>query len=102
MVDLQQPPWLLIGGAPHHDPIDAREMVGCLSDIRDAAIKHDRQFGMRKLETINAIVIEGRNLPVLVETAPQAAFVCTMSAPGPLFERAGQRLTPPPVLLIDA
>src|SRR5260370_41113241 len=65
MVDLQQPPWLLIGGAPHHDPIDAREMVGRLGKICDAAIEHDRQLGMRKLETKDAIVIGGGDRPGL-------------------------------------
>ena len=89
-IDGQQPPRLLIGGAPHHHAVDAGEMRERLVEIRDAAVEHDLESGMGGLEPIDAGVIERRDVAVLARREPssQALRACTMSAATPAASTA--------------
>src|SRR5215470_5745471 len=69
-IDGQKTPRLLIGGAPHHDTVDAHKMRRGLIEVDDAAVEHDGQIGMRGLEPIDAVVVERRDVAVLARGKP--------------------------------
>jgi len=64
-INLEQPPGLLVGGPPHHHPVEQGKVRGRLDKIGNPAIEHDGQARMRGFEPVDARVIERRNFPVL-------------------------------------
>jgi hypothetical protein len=70
LVNSQQPPRLLIGGASHHHAIDMLEMIRRLLDAGDAAVEQDGKPRMRSLEPVDATIVERRNLAVLTRDSP--------------------------------
>ena len=65
-IDREQPPRLLIGGAPQHDTVDMGEMLLRLRDAADAAIDDDGDIRQRCLQPIDAVVVERRDIAVLL------------------------------------
>src|SRR5262245_14353674 len=57
-IDSQQPPRFLIGGTPHHHPVEMFEMLGRSFDAQDTAVEHDGKPGMRSLEPVDARIVE--------------------------------------------
>ncbi len=72
----KQPPRLLIGGTAHHDAVDMIEMIARRLDRADPAIDRNMQIGMRRLQPVDAIVIERRNIAVLARRQTLAARPC--------------------------
>src|SRR5271166_1289944 len=94
-VNVQQPPGLLVGCSAHHYAVDAIEMRGCLIEIGDAAIEYDSEPGMRGLESIDAVVIEWRDVAVGTRRKPGEpglAGVHYKREDTGLLDRAGERL----------
>ena len=76
-IDRQQPPRLLIGGAAHHHAVDMREMRLRLLDAGDAAIDaRSADRGCARLEPVDAIVIERRDVAVLARRQALRARPC--------------------------
>src|SRR5262245_48918389 len=65
-VDIGEDPWRMIGGAPQHHAIDMSEMDLRLDQRGDAAIDHDLKPGICTLEAIDALMVERRDLTVLL------------------------------------
>ena len=65
-IDRQQPPRLLIGGAPQHDAIDMSEMRLRLVEAGDAAIDDDGHIGHRGLQPIDPVVVERRDVAIFL------------------------------------
>ena len=105
-IDLQETPRLLIGGAPHHDAIEVREMGPGLIEIDHAAIDHDGKTAMRRLEAVDAGVVERRDIPVLARREAGQPRLARMHDERPhpgLLHRIGQRFERLlRVLLVDA
>src|SRR6478736_2151505 len=49
-IDVEQTPRLLIGGATHHDAVEALKMTRGLIEIDNAAVEHDGETAVRRLE----------------------------------------------------
>ena len=62
----EQPPRLLVGGAPEHHAVDMAEMLPRLLDAADAAIDNDGHIRQRRLQPIDAAVVERRDVAVLL------------------------------------
>ena len=105
-IDGDEPPGLLIGGAAHHDAVDIFEVRKPLFDAGNAAVENDGQARMRRLEPIDARVIERRNFAVLLRRQPFEPGLAGMHderVGARRFDRAGknfQRLFR--ILLVDA
>src|SRR6516225_5381553 len=63
-IDGQQTPRVLVGGASHHHPIEAPQVLQRLIDVRDATIEHDCKTRMRGSESVDARVIEWRDVAI--------------------------------------
>src|SRR5262249_30785015 len=93
-IDSQQPPRLLIGGAPHHHAVEMAKMLRGLLDAGDAAIEHDGELWMPSLEPVDATIIERRNLAVLGRRKPLKpglARVHDQRIDARTLDRAGER-----------
>ncbi len=69
-VDREQPPRLLVGGAPHHHAVDMRQVRRRLVEIGDAAVDRDGKRRAPGLQPIDAVIIERRNVAVLARREP--------------------------------
>src|ERR1700683_2002774 len=65
-IDRKEPPWLLIGGAAHHDAVHVREVRMRFLHAYDPTVEHDRKARTRGLEPVDARIIERRNFAVLL------------------------------------
>ena len=76
-IDRQQPPRLLIGGAAHHDAVDVREMLARLPRVGDAAIdRRSADRGCARLQPVDAVVVERRDIAVLARRQALRARPC--------------------------
>jgi hypothetical protein len=64
-IDGEEPPWFLIGSAAHHDAIDLLQMLPRRLKTGNAAVQHDRQAGMRCLETKHDVIVQRWDVAVL-------------------------------------
>src|SRR5580658_1476489 len=64
-IDGNEPPGLLIGGAPDHDAVHMPQVLACFFERTNAPVEYDRQMRMRRFQPIDPIVIERRHLAVL-------------------------------------
>ncbi len=105
-IDRQQSPGLLVGRPPHHHAIEAPELSCRLLEVADAAIEHDHETGMRRLEPLDPAVVERRKVAVLARrepTQPGLAGVHDERVGARLLDRPGQRLERLlRILIIDA
>src|SRR6185312_7052086 len=65
-IDIQQPPWVLVGRASQHHAIDTGKMRPRLVETRDSAVDDDGYIRQRGLEAIDAAVIERRDIAVFL------------------------------------
>ncbi len=105
-IDGEQPPRFLVRGAAQHHPVEVREMTLRGLDRRDAAVEHDRQPRMAKLEPIDQRVVEWRHIAVFARRQPGEPGLARMHDqridPGRL-DRRGQALQRHfRVLVVDA
>ena len=105
-IDVQQPPRLLIGGPAHHHAVHMRELRLRLLEAGDAAIEHDFEIRMRRLEPVHDGIIERRHLAIFARRQsfqPGLARVHDQRVGARRLDRLGerkQRLLG--ILLVDA
>ena len=96
----------LVGGAAEHHAVDVFQMPRGRVEVFDAAVENDRQLGMRGLEPVHAVVVERRDLAVLLRrqtVEPGLARVHDEGAAAGAGDRIDEALQVGlAVLLIDA
>ena len=96
----------LVGGAAEHHAVDVIQMPRGRVEVLDAAVENDRQLGACGLEPVHAVVIERRDLAVLLRrqtVEPRLARVHDEDAAAGAGDRIDKALQVGlAVLLVDA
>lgn len=89
-INVRQNGRVLIGRAPQHHAVHMRKMRGRLVKADNAAIDADEPVGIGLFQTIDAVIVERRDFPVLLGLSPcsHALRACTQSASAPADQAA--------------